>query len=103
MSEMYMNQAKPICLSWLVHEIDCAFSRAFARAGNSIDAKMAMMAMTTSNSMSVNLCLRGGRRSFICLSPFPAEAKLHVPNGVRTDANLPAFHSIHGANSAGPS
>ena len=31
-----------------------AFSRAFAKAGNSIAAKMAMIAITTNNSISVN-------------------------------------------------
>src|SRR5437870_3911232 len=38
-----------------------AFSRAWAKTGNRMAARMAMMAMTTSNSMSVN-ALRDGFR-----------------------------------------
>jgi hypothetical protein len=38
----------------LKHLIPCAFFLAEASAGSSIAAKMAMMAMTTNNSMSVN-------------------------------------------------
>jgi hypothetical protein len=37
----------------LVQLIERAFSRALLKAGNSMAAKMAMMAITTSNSMSV--------------------------------------------------
>src|SRR5215510_10452624 len=38
----------------LVQLIRWAFSLALARAGNSMDARMAMMAMTTSSSINVN-------------------------------------------------
>ena len=37
-----------------MHCTPCAFSFAFVNAGNSIAAKMAMIAMTTNNSISVN-------------------------------------------------
>ena len=40
-----------------MHDASRAFSRAFANAGNNIDAKMAIIAITTNNSMRVNeLC-----------------------------------------------
>src|SRR6185369_11064174 len=42
-----------ICRSLLKQEMRCAFSLALARAGNNIAARMAMMAMTTSNSINV--------------------------------------------------
>ena len=37
-----------------MHCTPCAFSFAFVNAGKSIAAKMAMIAMTTNNSMRVN-------------------------------------------------
>jgi len=42
----------------------CALAFALAKAGNSIPAKMAMMAITTSNSISVNARLGFGFISF---------------------------------------
>src|SRR6266511_542103 len=48
----------PICLR-LLWQLDCrAFSRAWAKTGKRMAARMAMMAMTTSNSMSVKPLLR---------------------------------------------
>ena len=46
-------QANPICFMLLKQEMPCARILAFDNAGNSIAARMAMMAMTTSNSISV--------------------------------------------------
>ena len=43
------------CFRLLTHEIERAFSRAFDSAGSSMAARMAMIAMTTSSSMSVKL------------------------------------------------
>ena len=43
---------------------DCAFSFAFANAGNNIAARMAMMAITTSNSIKVNAFPNGLGRFF---------------------------------------
>jgi hypothetical protein len=42
------------CFTFDRHEVCRAFSRALANAGNNIAARMAMMAMTTNNSMSVD-------------------------------------------------
>jgi hypothetical protein len=42
----------------------CAFALAFAKAGNSIAAEMAIMAITTSSSISVNAV----ERHFLSLS-----------------------------------
>jgi hypothetical protein len=42
----------------LIHLVAFALSRALLRAGSSIDARIAMMAITTKSSMSVKiLCL----------------------------------------------
>src|SRR5689334_5426470 len=46
--------AKPICLKLLTQAIRAAFSLAVASAGRSIAARMAIMAITTSNSINVN-------------------------------------------------
>lgn len=44
---------RPICFKLLWHELRRAFSRARANTGNKIAAKIAIMAMTTSNSIKV--------------------------------------------------
>src|SRR5262245_30442911 len=46
-------QANDHCLTSLRHVIACALPFAFARAGNSKPARIAMMAITTSNSIKV--------------------------------------------------
>src|SRR5262249_11511402 len=43
----------PICLRLLVQLVRRAFSRAFAKTGNNIAASIAMIAITTSSSISV--------------------------------------------------
>jgi hypothetical protein len=48
----------PICLKFAVQDAALAASRARSSAGISIAARMAMMAITTKSSMSVNLPLR---------------------------------------------
>jgi hypothetical protein len=53
--------ATPICFSLLKHLLRCACVLARARAGRSKPARMAMMAITTNSSMSVNAS-RGERR-----------------------------------------
>jgi len=50
---LYIIHAVPICLLLDRHEVCRAFSRAFAYTGNSIDARIEMIAMTTSNSIKV--------------------------------------------------
>src|SRR5688572_24600297 len=45
--------ARPICLRLLEHFIRAAASRTFCTAGSSSPIRMAMMAITTSNSISV--------------------------------------------------
>src|SRR5882724_6737094 len=54
----YNCQPNINCLFWFKHWIPWALCLAFARAGKSIAAKMAMMAMTTNNSIKVK---PGGR------------------------------------------
>src|SRR6185295_4637770 len=46
--------ARPICFRLFVHWVRAAASRTFCTAGTSKAIKMAMMAITTSNSISVN-------------------------------------------------
>ena len=41
------------CLLLFMHEMPCALVLALARAGNNMPAKMAIMAITTSNSIRV--------------------------------------------------
>ena len=41
------------CLLLFMHEMPCALVLALARAGNNMPAKMAIMAITTSNSINV--------------------------------------------------
>jgi len=53
-SSAYIWLPSPTCFKLLRHDTRRVFSLAFAKAGNSIAARIAMMAMTTSNSMSVN-------------------------------------------------
>jgi len=48
-----MLLAKAICFTFDVHEIVRAFSRALLNAGNNIAANIAMIAITTSNSIKV--------------------------------------------------
>jgi hypothetical protein len=54
----YSCTAKPIWCIRLVHEIARAFARAWLSAGSNMEARIAMMAMTTSNSISVKELLR---------------------------------------------
>src|SRR6516164_4769639 len=51
-----------------MHLIELAFSLAADNAGNSIAARIAMMAMTTNSSISVKAAVRAPRRSdkFLC-------------------------------------
>lgn len=51
----YIIRAMPRCFKLLVQDIARAFSRALLKAGNSMAAKMAIIAMTTNNSINVNL------------------------------------------------
>ena len=48
----------PICLRFDAHVIWRAFSLAFANTGNKIAARIAIIAITTSNSISVNAFLK---------------------------------------------
>jgi hypothetical protein len=53
LSPPYMIKANPICLLLFIQEACCALALAFAKAGNSIAAKIAMIAITTNSSISV--------------------------------------------------
>src|SRR5438270_117976 len=50
---MYCSVASVICLLLLMHVVCLAFSRAWAKTEKRIAARMAIMAITTSSSMSV--------------------------------------------------
>src|ERR1019366_7924859 len=52
-SFIYMKLARVNCLALPMHFVLCEFNLAEASAGNNIAARMAMMAMTTSNSINV--------------------------------------------------
>ena len=54
LSPTYIPMAMPICFRLLAHWERFARSLALLNAGKSIAARMAMIAMTTSYSMSVN-------------------------------------------------
>src|SRR5689334_22737420 len=56
--------AVPICFRFERQFAERAFSRACAKTGNRIAAKIAMMAITTSNSISVNAAPREPRRVY---------------------------------------
>src|SRR5579871_1993720 len=62
-----MREARPICLVLERQDALRALSRACANTGNKIAARMAIIAITTSNSMSVNpvewrfICILLGR------------------------------------------
>src|SRR5206468_509014 len=61
LSPAYMLTASPHCLRLLAHWIFIALAFALDSAGSNIAAKIAMMAITTSNSINVNARdLRGG-------------------------------------------
>src|SRR5713101_2293046 len=49
-----MRPARPICFMLLMHEVCLAFDLDLARAGKSIAARLAMIAMTTRSSIKVN-------------------------------------------------
>src|SRR5258706_5879977 len=51
---MYIFSARPTCLRLDVQLVCRAFSRAWAKTGKRMAARIAIMAMTTSSSISVN-------------------------------------------------
>src|SRR5713101_6852295 len=53
-SRTYMCHPNCNCLRLFMQAMDCALALALANAGDSMPARIAMMAMTTSSSMSVN-------------------------------------------------
>src|SRR2546430_2313226 len=53
-SSVYMRQAMASCRWLFMHWIPCALHLARAKAGRSMAARIAIMAMTTSNSINVN-------------------------------------------------
>src|SRR4051812_1983666 len=64
-SSAYICVASPIWRRLLMHDVACPFCFALESAGNNIPARMAMIAMTTSNSIRVkpggSHCLRRKR------------------------------------------
>src|SRR5580704_15439879 len=76
--------ARPICLLLLVQAIALALFLAALNAGSSIAARMAMIAMTTSSSISVNPVRPGGFRGRLdaVLNPDVCEARADFGSGV---------------------
>src|SRR5207237_9883521 len=73
----YMIIARPICLKFDWHVDERALSRAWAKTGNNIAARMAIIAITTSSSISVKP-ERPGRRHRIAtllLPPSPVKTR----------------------------
>src|SRR5690606_32282550 len=60
LSPAYMIQASESCFPLLRHLIPCAFVFALAKAGRSMLARIAMIAITTSSSIRVKPRWRGG-------------------------------------------
>src|SRR6266850_2026464 len=54
LSSAYRTHERPSCFRLSRHVMPCAFVFALDSVGKSMDAKIAMMAMTTSSSMRVN-------------------------------------------------
>ena len=55
LSDAYICMASAVCF-WLLRQVEArAVSRARVRAGSSIEARIAMIAITTSSSIRVNL------------------------------------------------
>ena len=73
----YICQASPICLRLLRQLVRFADSLARASAGKSSDARMAIMAMTTSSSIKVNARIRsnGGKRFFFIFQNSPGRGQ----------------------------
>ena len=53
LSPEYIVKPRAICFVLFKQAVACAFSFALLKAGSSMAAKMAMIAMTTSNSINV--------------------------------------------------
>src|SRR5713226_1048261 len=70
-----MRRPKPTCFSLLIQSRRLAFALALASAGRSNPARMAMIAMTTNNSMSVNA--RGNCFVFIKKNNFKTASSRH--------------------------
>src|SRR5207247_5550568 len=66
LSSTYIRVARAHCLSLFRQAVCCAFALALLRAGRSKLARMAMTAMTTSNSIKVKACPTLKR--WICLA-----------------------------------
>src|SRR5205823_1186792 len=74
-----MPSAVPSCFRLLVHEMERAFSRAWAKTGKRMAARMAMMAITTSSSIRV----KAGLRFMVGITSCLKEARLLPAAGGR--------------------
>src|SRR5205809_4121037 len=87
LSPRYICHASMSCLELLMHEIACALHFALLNAGSSIAASMAMIAITTNNSIKVKADF-GARISSLSI----AESGLSV----HPDRDCRGGHSICG-------
>src|SRR6185369_11245499 len=92
---MYMWYDSPICLQLERQDAPRTLSRACANTGNRIAARMAIIAITTSSSISVNP-LPGTRLaiplSFLAALPAERPGPNPAPPRVPIDAHLWAIH-----------
>src|SRR6478609_5291341 len=86
--------ARPICLRLFAHLMRAAASRTFCTAGRSRPIRIAMMALTTSSSISVKPALR-----FRCMASHSLENCRVAPLSSADHRELPA---AEGADAAEP-
>src|SRR5208283_3655253 len=67
-SPWYIIQAVIFCLLLLMHWMACALCLALASAGSSIAARIAIMAITTNNSMRVKARAERADAGFVCIA-----------------------------------
>lgn len=100
-SSTYIRQTNSSWRWLLMHCMPCALALAFDRTGKSSEAKIPMIAITTSNSISVNALglLRPFSHTHRHVHTFPAALFLH---GHKTVSNKGSQH-IHSCIPVGPS
>src|SRR5262245_19869187 len=97
-----MWKAVPTCFTFERQEIARALARAWAKTGKRIAAKMAMIAMTTSNSMRVNPRLEWRTRVKMCMvcSPCARETRVFSLDNGKGDDQRPGHDNACGLTGA---
>src|SRR5271169_263273 len=90
-----MSRAVVICLTLLRQPVCCALRLAAASAGSNIAARMAMMAMTTSNSIKVKPERRlETTRLVMCFQRGEISQHLNAESQFRQQEKLPGIHPV---------